>query len=382
MLPSELKDRLANSAFAFRGYNITNLGRSRELLRHPRYGETVREFLERASLTCREVTGRKCDLVKRVSAGRETTLRTYADAIAMIVAMELAQLELLERFFGISFTATKMCYGYSLGEITAVIAAGTMPFEDAIRVPLSLAKDCVKLAEGVTLGVLFSRGPALSMEQVQRQCLLVNSEGRGVLGVSTHLSPNSLLILGQSDTLSRFKKRIDDVTPHRVFLRRDKNEWPPLHTPILWEKNIPNRAAYMMHAIQGGFTEPNPPIYSLVTGTPGYNDFNTRDILHRWIDHPQRLWDAVYETLARNIGTVVHVGPQPNIFPATFHRLSENVEAQAQGSISLRALTAASRTWLKKLLPQRTALLNAPKLQHVTLEDFLLENEPTEDNGS
>ena len=53
-----------------------------------------------------------------------------------------------------------------------------------------------------------------------------------------------------------------------------------------------------MHTMPGGFTKPNPPVFSLVTGKASYNEYNAREILIEWIDHPQRLWDAVYETLA------------------------------------------------------------------------------------
>jgi [acyl-carrier-protein] S-malonyltransferase len=116
---------------------------------------------------------------------------------------------------------------------------------------------------------------------------------------------------------------------------------------------------------------------SLVTGKLSYNDFNARDILCRWIDHPQRLWDAVYETLALGVQVVIHVGPDPNLIPATFQRLSDNVKAQLSGrslnSLGLRAMShAVKRPWLTALLPSRTALLRAPHVEHVILEDWLL----------
>ena len=127
-------------------------------------------------------------------------------------------------------------------------------------------------------------------------------------------------------------------------------------------------------------TAPQPPILSLVTGTASYNDYNTREILIRWIDHPQRVWDAVYETLQSTVDTVVHVGPQPNLIPATYKRIADNVQAQLSGSspasLGLRVVSGmARRPWLTSMLPSRTALLRAPFLRHVILEDWLLEQE-------
>jgi [acyl-carrier-protein] S-malonyltransferase len=139
----------------------------------------------------------------------------------------------------------------------------------------------------------------------------------------------------------------------------------------------------MMHTMPGGFSQPRPPILSLVTGKFSYNDYNCREILHKWTDHPQKLWDAVYETLAAGIQTVVHVGPDPNIVPATFERLSENVAAQTKSHLGMRALSAAAnRRWLSAMLPTRAALLRAPFVKHVILEDWLLANAPGKPEAS
>ena len=372
-LSPQLNPNLSKVAFAFRGYNATNLGRTAEFLVHDKYGPVIEEYLKRGTRICADVTGRKVDLVDRVRRGREMTLRSYAEAVALIVSVEVAQVELLKKFFGIDFRTGSMSFGYSLGEIAALIAGGVSPLEDALAIPLALAKDSVSLAKDVTLGVLFSSGPELSFDEVQKQCLLINQEGNGVIGVSTYLTPNSALLLGQSDTIDRFKRRISKVLPKKVYLRKNDLRWPPLHTPIVWQRNIPNRAAVLMHTMAGGFTVPQPPVVSMVTGTASYNGVNIRDTLGRWVDHPQLMWDVVYKTLVDGIEQVVHVGPEPNIIPATFHRLADNVDTQTEGSIRMRALSGiVRRPWLSALLPDRTALLRAPQVKHIILEDWLL----------
>ena len=107
-----------------------------------------------------------------------------------------------------------------------------------------------------------------------------------------------------------------------------------------------------------------------------YSDTNSRELLARWVDHPQRLWYAIDHILSAGIETIVHVGPQPNIIPATFQRLAVDVEAQTRGRIDMRALsTIIRRPWLQSLLPKRTNLLRAPMIQHVMLEDWLLEQQ-------
>src|SRR5688572_11581087 len=147
--------RLSTTAFAFRGYNVTNLGRSAELLEHALYGAVVQEYLDIASEIGSEVTGRPMDLAARIRRREETSLESYADAVALIVAMEVAQLEALRRFYQIEVAGARLCFGFSLGEIGALTAAGTLSLADAIRIPVALAEDGVKLAENLTLAVLF-----------------------------------------------------------------------------------------------------------------------------------------------------------------------------------------------------------------------------------
>jgi [acyl-carrier-protein] S-malonyltransferase len=376
---NQLSMRLRHAAFAFRGYNTTNLGRTPELMAHPAYGPIVAGYLREGSQICADTIKQPVDLLARVQDRRETRdLGDYPEDVALIVAVEMAQLRLLEEFFGIALKQARLATGYSLGEAAALIGAGVYEMKDLITVPLALAKDCADLAKGVAMGVLFSRGPVLDFDTVRRMCLEISQRGKGVVDIMTYLSPNSLLLLGQEETLGRFETLMHDVFPNKVFLRRNPNRWPPLHTPIMWQRCIPNRSAVLMQTIPGGFRAPTPAVLSMVTGDTSYEECNSREILHQWVDHPQRLWDVIYKLLASGVDTVVHVGPDPNLLPATFARLSSNIRAQMNGrslgSLGRRTLSRmVRRPWLTRLLPSFTALFRAPFVQQIILEDWLLE---------
>ncbi len=370
---------IETTAFAFRGYNVTNLGRTAELLADERFAEPIERYLDRASALCSDIIARPVDLAARVRRGEEATLAEYAEAVALVVAVELAQIEILESQFGVKYAAAQMAYGYSLGEITALAAGGTISFEDALRIPLTMSADCASLAGDITMGILFSRAAVLDTRAVDRMCREINAEGRGVIGISAYLAPNSLLLLGQQDTIDRIERRMADVLPRGTHLRRNPDRWPPLHTPIVWQKNVSNRAAVMMHTLAGPCRAPRPKVLSMVTGKYSYTDDNARELVGQWIDHPQRLWDVLYETLAAGVQTIVHVGPEANLIPSTFERISKNVREQTeQGSLAGRVgwsavRRLANRAWLRAVLPARAALLRAPSLRHVRLEDWLLE---------
>jgi [acyl-carrier-protein] S-malonyltransferase len=109
-----LKDRLPNSAFVFRGYNVTNLGRSAELLAHRAYGPVVERYLHEASAICCDLLSKKIDLVRRIEQKEEPGLEGYAESVAIILAMAQAHIKLLEDFFGVEYPRARLAFGYSL----------------------------------------------------------------------------------------------------------------------------------------------------------------------------------------------------------------------------------------------------------------------------
>ena len=377
----DLKSRIGTASIAFRGYDVTNLGRSPELLTHPIYGQVVREVLNEASAVASDTLLRPFDLAARVEAHGESNLSTFAEDIATIVAMELAQIRLLEQFHGVVVKDANRTFGYSLGEMASMIVGGSFTMAELLPVPLGCADDCAELAVDSTLGVIFSRGPAVPLKDVQDLCTAVSSEGHGMVGVSAYLSPNTALIIGQGKTLDRVEKALPSFLPERVNLRRKPQKLPPLHTPLVWQRNIPNRAAVALYKIARDAKPPTPRVVSCVTGTASYDQLNVRDTLIRWIDHPQLLWDVICETLNSEVDLVVHAGPAPNLIPATFERISNNVTKQLGHRyfqmIGRGVGTQIHRhSWLSRILPSKAALLRAPHVQHVILEDWLLARTP------
>jgi [acyl-carrier-protein] S-malonyltransferase len=134
--------------------------------------------------------------------------------------------------------------------------------------------------------------------------------------------------------------------------------------------------------VPGGFRAPIPPILSCVTGDFDYNEYNSRELLNRWVDHPQLVWDVVDKTLASGVETIIHVGPEPNIFPDTFRRIAMNVETQLNSRpfarFGVRAMTTIirRRSWLQRLISTDPVLLRAPYIEQIMLEDWLLDHKP------
>lgn len=385
MSPEDLRKDIHHAAFAFRGYDAQNIGRSPELLAHPRYGPIVRDALIEAGRICSESTNKPIDLVSHVDASGTSTPASFAEDVATIVAMELVQLKILAECFGVAVDESRLNFGYSIGELAALVAGGSYSLDQLLPVPLGLAPDCAELAADTHMGVLFTKGPALNTKDIEAACRAIRGEGRGLIGPSAYLSPNTALILGQRDTIDRLDRALPELMPMpkgKLMLRKKPQKWPPLHSPLVWEKLVPNRAAVALYKIEGGRRAPSPTVLSCVTGDEAYDAFNSREILVDWTDHPQKLWDVLTLAMSSGVQTVIHTGPAPNLIPATFARISNNV-SRYLGHRYLHMLgrgfvSGLNRYgWLGRVLPSQTAWLRAPYLRHVVLEDWLLEHEPT-----
>ncbi len=382
MTRSELNARMKSAAFAFRGYNVANLGRTPELLEHPAYGPIVEKHLKEASEIYTAATLQRVDLVKRVRLRQETCLETYSEAVSLITAAELAQLELLKEFFGIEFTQASRALGYSLGEITALIACEVYEPQALLTPILKLAGDCVDLAQNIRMGIVFSRGPELDVPAIEKLCVETTARNQGTICISSHIAPNTVLVLGQGNSIGLFRDAMKERFNRQIHFKLNPDQWPPIHTAIVRQRNVPDRASVMLETVPGGMTAPTIPIISCISGTESYNEYNSRATLYDWVDHPQKLWSVIERVLATDIHTLIHVGPDPNIIPATLSRLNMNIESQLNArSISGFGLRAVSsivqgRPWLARYLSKNASLLRAPLLENVILEDWLLEHAP------
>jgi len=374
--PDELKKRIKTAALAFRGYEERNFGRSAELLKHPVYGPIVSATLKRASALCSQVRGSTVDLEGRILAHADSTLATFVEDTATIVTMEVAQYQLLEQVFDIPARQARISFGHSIGELSSLLLGGVYEMEQLLPVPLGLAQDCAELTAETTIGLLSTRR-ALSIEQVRRLCIWISSRGHGLIGPSTYLSPYQVILVGQADTLDLLEREIPAHVPGGATLRCRPNRFPPLHTPLVWQRNIPNRTALALYHIAGGERKPTPPVVSCTTGVANYDEFNNRGILADWTDHPQRVWEAMKHTLASGVELVIHVGPEPRLFPTGFERISDKVKKQMRrrhlDRLSTSLFPSISRNpWLNRSLAATAAVWRAPFLDHLVLEDWLL----------
>ena len=327
--PADLARRIGTAAFAFRGYDVANLGRSPELLDHPAYGPVVAEVLDEASEVCSEAVGPGSTSPpgsgparrRRWTASRRTSRRSSR--------WSCAQVRLLEEFFEVPVRQARLSFGYSIGELSALIVGGVYALEQILPIPLAGAATAPSWPPTPRWASSSPEGPVLPTQDVERLCSAISSQGHGLIGPSAYLSPNTVLLLGQGDTLDRLEAAMGEFLPEqghrsgatRTTGRRCTRRWSGSGTSRTGRR-------WPSTTSTGGCGSRRRRCSRASPARPATTSSNSRDLLIRWTDHPQRLWDVIYETLAAGIDLVVHVGPEPNLIPATFERLSNNVLKQ------------------------------------------------------
>jgi [acyl-carrier-protein] S-malonyltransferase len=363
----------ARIALAFRGYNITNLGRTRALFHDERYGGYLVRELQYASEMATKYLEQPVDLVSAAREGIDLAETRYGEAVAFILAVEFAHFAILREIHGLATEKCRVAFGYSLGEIGALVCGGLLPKESAYEIPLRVANDCHALMADSRLAIVFSKKSTIPSLAIGQLCLDITRETGETIAVSSQLAPNTLLVIGQGESLRELAKRLKEMRREGMVMRLKDNRFPPLHTPIMWQRHLTDQASLMLQKVAFADQPPAPPVFSMATGRVDYTPYNAREHLRQWMDHPQRLWDAIDFTLSHGVDTVIHIGPDPNLIPATYKRLQENVTGQLQTNMGLLALSyAVHRPWLQSMLPQQAFLLRAPTISQVILEEELL----------
>ena len=296
---------------------------------------------------------RTVDLSARVAAREPTSLDTFVEDTATIVAMELAQVRLLEEVFEVPVREARLSFGHSIGELSALVLGGVYEMEQLLPIPLSLAHDCADLTADTTMGILSSPSGTLEPERVQRLCSAISSRGPGWSGrrPTSRRTRCCCSARATRSTCSRPRCGTTCPRPSRcgagpITGRRCTRPWSgsgASPTARRWRSITPAAA----------ISSRSRTVVSCTTGRANYDEWNSREILTEWTDHPQRLWDAIEHTLGSGVDLVIHVGPEPKLIPTTFERLSGKVMKQLKNrhldSLGRRVLPSISRNhWLAR----------------------------------
>lgn len=189
-------------AFVFPGQGAQFTGMGKELCEN---NETARQLFEKAN----DILGfRITDIMFEGTAEEQKQTRVTQPAVflhSVITAICM----------GDEFQPD-MVGGHSLGEFSALVAAGALNFEDGLRLVFARAQAMQKACE-VTPGTMAAI-IALPDETIEATCAEVSAEGNGVVVPANYNCPGQLVISGNVDAVNAACEKLKAAGAKRALV--------------------------------------------------------------------------------------------------------------------------------------------------------------------
>jgi [acyl-carrier-protein] S-malonyltransferase len=172
--------------------------------------------------------------------------------------------------------------GHSLGEYSALVAAGALAFEDALRLVRrrgELMQEAVPLGEGAMAAIM-------GLDAVVVAELAVEAEQGQVCSVANYNSPLQTVIAGNAAAVERAMELARQRGARKVVAL-------PVSAPFHCALMAPAREAMAELLSRAGFADPVPPVVSNVDARAVSTGADARDALIRQIDAPVRWTESV-----------------------------------------------------------------------------------------
>ncbi|MFD8458872.1 ACP S-malonyltransferase [Streptomyces antimycoticus] len=212
----------------------------------------------------------------------------------------------------------ELCAGPSFGQRAAVTYAGSLPFEETVRLTAELARCeeeyfAQEHREAVTHCVIHT--PEESLRKALGE---LDDEGEWH-DVSGHIDQGFYLVSLREPVLDRFKKRIGDLGGYNMYTM-----WPPVHAPSFGD--LRRKAE---EEVFGGFelADPELPVVSDQNGALLTEAEGVRTMLLDTFNCPIR-WPDMVETMREQGITKVCISGPDNLF-GRVNSTGENFEVLA-----------------------------------------------------
>ena len=268
-------------AYVFPGQGAQFVGMGKELYHsNPR----AKSLFKRAN----EILG--FDITKVMFSGTAEDLKATAVTQPAVFLHSVITATCMEDF------NPEMTAGHSLGEFSALVAAGALLFEDALRLVAIRAdamQQACEAAPGTMAAVL-----GLDFETIEKVC----SEIDGVVVPANYNSPGQLVISGENDAIDAACEALKAAGAKRALKLQVGGAF---HSPLMAPA-----AKRLSEAIgRTYFHEPFCPVYQNVDALPTMDPEKIRENLLKQLTSPVRWAQTVENMIADGATSFTEVGP-------------------------------------------------------------------------
>ncbi len=228
---------------------------------------------------------------------------------------------ILAKTIGDSFKPD-MVAGHSLGEFSALVANGTLNFEDGLKLvsqrALAMQKAC-ELQPSTMAAVL-----GLEDNIVEAAC----SNTEGIVVAANYNCPGQLVISGEVKAINKACETLKDAGARRALVLPVGGAF---HSPLM----EPAREELAAAIENTTFSKPNCPIYQNVTANAVINESDIKNNLILQLTAPVRWTQSVQQMIEDGATLFTEVGPGKVLqgLVKKINRASETASATFEGSI-------------------------------------------------
>ncbi len=225
--------------------------------------------------------------------------------------------------------------GHSLGEYSALVAAGALEFADALRLVRrrgELMQEAVPVGEGAMAAIL-----GLELEALEE--VVAAASGGQVCAVANLNEPQQTVIAGHREAVERAAALARERGARRALTLPVS---APFHSPLM----RPAREGLAPLLAATRFEDPGIPVVSNVDALPVTSGGAARDALIRQVDSPVRWVESVRRMVEDGAQRFLELGPGA-VLTGLVRRIAPAVEASSLGGpealTELAAKGAAAR---------------------------------------
>src|SRR5579871_1111578 len=235
--------------------------------------------------------------------GPAEELEDTINAQPAILTVSLACLEAVrERLeaVGQHWQAPRFMAGHSLGEYTALVAAGALDFGDALRLVRERGRLMKEQGDHRPGGMAAVIG--LDRETLEKACQRASDERGQMVSVANANSPEQFVISGELDALDAAIKLIQEAGARRVF---------PLRISIASHSPLMQQAALRLAEIidRSPLRDPQVPVVTNIAGQVRTSADNIRSELASQMVAPVEWVGSVRQMVENGVDTFVEIGP-------------------------------------------------------------------------